>query len=63
MYDIEKEEEKLRMLEIMEENHWETETNKDSSHEDVEQDFNLMISEFEAIRQDWGNENEEDLNH
>lgn len=37
MVDFEKEEEKLRMLEEMERNCWETETNRESSYEEVEE--------------------------
>lgn len=46
---IAKEEEKLRMLEMMEENHWDTETNKDSSYEEVDTAYNEMIKEYDAI--------------
>lgn len=54
MNNYEKEEDKLRMLKIMGDNHWETETNKDSSYEKVEKDFEEMINEFVAIEADMG---------
>lgn len=52
MDDLEKEEEKLRMLEEMEHNNWETETDEDSSYEEVEKDYKEMLEEFEAAEDD-----------
>ncbi|WP_033166562.1 hypothetical protein [Clostridium sp. KNHs205] len=49
MDDFEKEEEKLRMLEAMDRNCWETETDKNSSYEEVKKNFKEMIEEYEAI--------------
>ncbi len=52
MFEFEKEEDKMLMLEKMRENHWETETNEESSYEDVKVDFDEMIEELEAIEDD-----------
>lgn len=52
MDEFEKEEEKLRMLELMERNGWETETDSDSSYEEVEKDFREMVDELDAAEDD-----------
>lgn len=52
MFEFEKDEDKRLMLEKMRENCWETETNEDSSYEDVKADFDEMIEEFEAVEND-----------
>ncbi len=52
MLEFEKEEDKMLMLEKMRKNHWETETNEESSYEDVKVDFDEMIEELEAIEAD-----------
>jgi hypothetical protein len=59
MYDFEKEEDKRRMLAIMKEYHFETETNKDSSYEEVEAEFKAMNEELEAIDHDMGEKQED----
>lgn len=47
MYDFEKNEDKLLMLRIMKERGWETETDKDSLYEEVKEEYNRMIADFE----------------
>lgn len=59
MNKIEKEEDKLRMLEMIRDYGWTTETNESSSYKEVEEDFNNMKEESDAIRDDW-NLDEED---
>lgn len=49
MLEFEIDEDKRLMIEKMRENHWETDTNEESSYEDVKVDFDDMIREFEAI--------------
>ena len=52
MFEFEKDEDKRLMLEKMKENLWETDTNEESSYEDVKEDFDDMIRELEAIEDD-----------
>jgi hypothetical protein len=52
MSNIEQNEEKLRMLEEMENNCWETEVNEKSSYKEVEEAYNEMIEEYEASEAD-----------
>jgi hypothetical protein len=52
MDNFEKVEDKLRMLEEMEHNCWETETNNDSTYEEVEEDYKEMKDEFDAAEDD-----------
>lgn len=52
MVDFDKENEKLNMLKEMERNCWGTETNEESSYEEVDEDYKKMIEEFEATERD-----------
>ena len=52
MDNFEKEEEKLRMLEQMERNCWETQTNKLSSYKEVEKEYKEMMNEYAAAEND-----------
>jgi len=52
MSNIEQNEEKLRMLEEMENNCWETEVNEKSSYKEVEEAYNEMIEEYKASEAD-----------
>jgi len=49
MYMLEKEENKRIMLEEMKNNCWETELDESSSYEEIEEAYNEMQQEFEAI--------------
>ncbi len=49
MNEFEKDEDKRLMLGKMREEGWETETNEESSYEDVKADFDEMIEEFDFI--------------
>ena len=60
MNEFEKNEDKKLMLEKMRENGWETETNEESTYEDVERDFEEMVAEFEAIVVDMGEDGDFD---
>lgn len=59
MNDIDKEEDKLRMLEMIRDFGWTTEVNETSPYEDVEEEFNNMNMEKEAIGDDWGSDEED----
>jgi hypothetical protein len=54
MNKYEKEEDKLQMLEAMRNFGWTIRTNENSSYEEVEEDFNNMIVEKEAIESELG---------
>lgn len=59
MNKIEKEEDKLRMLEMMRDFGWTIDASENSLYEEVEIEFNNMNAEKDAIESEWG-QNEED---
>lgn len=54
MNKFEKEQDKILMLNKMKEDFWDAKTNEASSYEEVEKDFNEMISTHEADERDMG---------
>lgn len=59
MNKIEKEEDKLRMLEMMRDFGWTTDTSENSPYEEVENEFNNMNTEKDAIESEWGPDEED----
>lgn len=49
MINNKREDDKRLMLVALEDNHWETDVNEESSYEDIKQAFSEMIEEFEFI--------------